>query len=205
MNARRQKILETGFRIFAEKTIGKVTMNDVAKAAGIGVATLYRYYNTKPALVMAISTWGWSGYIQERIEHSTVKESTALQEFDYFLESFLELYRNHKDFLRFNQFFNVYVQSEKIASDDMQQYQAKIHIASDAFKKIFSKAKSDGTLRTDEPPEEVFSAVTHLMLAAVTRYAVGLVYEEGTDPEKELTLLKNMILEHYNKGTFLLL
>ena len=47
----RTKILEAGFRIFAEKTIEKVTMTDVAEAAGVGVATVYRYYKTKPELM----------------------------------------------------------------------------------------------------------------------------------------------------------
>ena len=40
MAARRQKILETGFKLFSEKTIAAVTMNNVADACGIGVATL---------------------------------------------------------------------------------------------------------------------------------------------------------------------
>ena len=44
MAAKNQRILESGFRIFAEKGIEKVTMNDIAEAAEIGIASLYRYY-----------------------------------------------------------------------------------------------------------------------------------------------------------------
>ena len=44
--------------------------------------------------------------------------------------------------------------------------------------------------------EEGWAAV-HLMPAAVTRCAVGLVYHEGTDPEQELLLLKNMLLREF--------
>ena len=36
-----------------------------------------------------------------------------------------------------------------------------------------------------------------LMLAAVTRYAVGLVYDAGVDPEREILLLKKMLLREY--------
>ena len=43
----------------------------------------------------------------------------------------------------------------------------------------------------------MFSTTLHLMLAAVTRYAVGLVYEGGTEPEKELTVLKEMLMGRY--------
>ena len=69
-----------------------------------------------------------------------------------------------RDLLRFNQFFNVYIQSENI-----------------------------------EPEEEMFSTTLHLMLAAVTRYAVGLVYipEGGFDAEKELEKQKEALLIRY--------
>ena len=43
----------------------------------------------------------------------------------------------------------------------------------------------------------MFAATLHLMLAAATRYAVGLVYLDGSDPEQELRLLKNMFLREY--------
>ena len=38
------------------------------------------------------------------------------------------------------------------------------------------------------------------MLAAVTRYAVGLVYTEGADTERELLTLRNMLLREYTVG-----
>ena len=45
----------------------------------------------------------------------------------------------------------------------------------------------------------MFSTTLHLMLAAVTRYAVGLVYipENGLDAEKELEKLKEALLMRY--------
>jgi hypothetical protein len=67
------------------------------------------------------------------------------------------------------------------------------------FHNMYEKAKKDGTIRTDESEEEMFSKTLHLMLAAVTRYAVGLVYipETGPDPVKELEFLKEIILKEY--------
>jgi hypothetical protein len=45
----------------------------------------------------------------------------------------------------------------------------------------------------------MFSTTLHLMLAAVTRYAVGLVYipASGLDAEKELEKLKEAMLLRY--------
>ena len=53
----------------------------------------------------------------------------------------------------------------------------------------------------DEIEEEIFSIILHLMLAAVTRYAVGLVYipESGFDAEKELERMKIALLHEYEE------
>ncbi|WP_066514496.1 TetR/AcrR family transcriptional regulator [Curtobacterium ammoniigenes] len=49
----RERILETAKRLFAEQGIG-VTLNDIAKAAGVGVGTVYRKYPDKAALIEAL-------------------------------------------------------------------------------------------------------------------------------------------------------
>ena len=56
MTARREAMLAEGFKLFAERGIEGVAMLEVAKACNLGIATLYRYYNTKLALVLAIGT-----------------------------------------------------------------------------------------------------------------------------------------------------
>lgn len=45
----------------------------------------------------------------------------------------------------------------------------------------------------------MFLSIVHLMLAAVTRYAVGLVYEKDIESGKELILLKNMLMREFGQ------
>lgn len=197
----RQRILETGFRLFAEKTIEKVKMTDVAEAGGIGVATIYRYYPTKTALVLAISTWAWEEHMNKMMRRLEEREVTAAEEYEYFLDSFLKLYRDNKALLRFNQFFNVFIENEKdVPAEAMRNYIAVLDVVTAWFEVMFRKTQTDHTIRTDVPQKEMMLASLHLMLASVTRYAVGLVYDGGQDPEKELVLLKNMLLREYTRG-----
>ena len=67
------------------------------------------------------------------------------------------------------------------------------------FHLMYLRAEQDKTIRTDEPEEKMFSTTLHLMLAAVTRYAVGFIYipEKDFEPEEELEALKDMLLEKY--------
>ena len=69
-----------------------------------------------------------------------------------------------------------------------------------AFHKSTPITEQDGTLRTEIPWQQAFSATLHMMLAAVTRYAVGLAYqpEGGSGPEEELTLLRDMMVKQYS-------
>lgn len=197
--ARKQRILESSFHVFAERTIEKVSMNEAAEACGISVATLYRHYSAKPALVLAVSTWVWERITGDFYARLDQDRATAAEQFAFYLNSFLNLYRSHRDVLRFNQFFNVYVAGEAISPELMQPYTTMIRGLSARFHVLYEKALRDHTLRTDMPEKQMFSATLHLMLAAVTRYAVGLVYNEGTDPEEELRLLKDMLMQRFTK------
>ena len=197
MAAKNQRILEEGFAIFAANGIDNVTMTDVAKGAEIGISSLYRYYKTKTELVLAIGTWAWKQYLNQTGAINTVVRKTkyAAENVELFLDAFLDLYRNHKELLRFNQFFNVYLQSERIPTEKTEAYQALIQSLEARFSRIYEKGQKDGSIRGDLSEGQCFSTLLHLMLAAVTRYAVGLVFTNGeTDVEKELAIQKDMLL-----------
>ena len=197
MTARNQRILEEGFAIFAAHGIDNVTMTDVANGAGIGISSLYRYYKTKTELVLAIGTWAWKGYLEQAgaVAGAENRTISAAENVAFFLDAFLDLYRDRKDLLRFNQFFNVYLQSEQIPMEKTAVYQMLIRSLEARFSRIYEKGQRDGSIRSDLSEGVCFSTLLHLMLATVTRYAVGLVFMNGeTDVEKELTTQRDLLL-----------
>ncbi len=197
---RKLNIIKTAFPIFAEKTIESVAMQEIADACEIGIATLYRHYPTKSELVVAVSAWAWDSFLtRTRRQWAGAPMGTGAEDYAFFLDSFYQLYCKHRDLLRFNQFFNVYVQAERMTSEQMQPYGIVIESLGKSFHFAYEKGKKDGTLRTDVSETEMFSASLHLMLAVVTRYAVGLVYDSGIDPKRELLLQKEMLLAQYTK------
>ncbi|MCR5088640.1 MAG: TetR/AcrR family transcriptional regulator [Oscillospiraceae bacterium] len=204
MAARRQSMLEAGYRLFSEKSIDKVSMPDVARESGCGIATLYRYFSTKLELVVGVGTWAWEHYLDESVfplPDEEVGPMTAAELLETYLNCFLDLYRNHSDLLRFNQFFNVYVRGEEADEEQMAPYMNMIRRVERGFRRLYLKAQADGTVRTDILWEEMFTETLHIMLAVATRYAVGLVYtpERGTSAERELTLVRQLLLERYTR------
>ncbi|MCR5829979.1 MAG: TetR/AcrR family transcriptional regulator [Lachnospiraceae bacterium] len=193
--------LEKGYELFSSKSIESVTLSDVAKASGYGMATLYRYFDKKPGFVIAVATWKWSNFRAENEKRmkKNFDTMTAYRLFEFYLDSFLELYRSHRDLLRFNQFFNIFIKSENIDPKTLEPYSLMIEKYHERFHLIYLKALEDHTLKTDVPEQEMFETTLHLMLAAVTRYAVGLVYkaERESVSLKELNTLKDAFMLMY--------
>ncbi len=204
--ATRTAFLEKSCELFAARDIESVSMAEIARACGYGTITLYRYYSAKPKLVVAAAAWKWERFAGEiwagweRDGYDDTK--SAAVHFALYLDFFLELYRRHADFLRFNQFFNVYVRSERVDAETLRPLREMIGRMKDRFHRtVYAKAERDRTVRTDEPEEKMFGKTLHLMLSAVTRYAVGLLYtESGFDAMEELEFLKKAILKEYLTG-----
>ena len=174
-------------------------MANVANKAGIGIATLYRYYRTKPELVVAVGTHVWSNFIRDYTPIRNDDKMTAVEELEFFLDSFLELYKNHKKLLCFNQFFNIYIRNEAVPKKALNSYNEMVDKLAIRFHRIYVKGENDKTLCTEMSEKAMFLSIVHLMLAAVTRYAIGLVYEEDSESYKELILLKNMIMREFSQ------
>ena len=194
-----RRILDAGFCIFSEMSIDKVSMANVANKAGIGIATLYRYYRTKPELVVAVGTHVWSNFIRDYTPIRNDDKMTAVEELEFFLDSFLELYKNHKKLLCFNQFFNIYIRNEAVPKKALNSYNEMVDKLAMRFHRTYVKGESDKTLCMEMSEKAMFLSIVHLMLAAVTRYAIGLVYEKDSESYNELILLKNMIMREFSQ------
>ena len=202
MTARREAMLREGFRLFSEKGIEAVSMQEVADACGLGVATLYRYYNTKIALVIDIGTQKWrefGEFIKSEQQKRKTDKMIAAEEFEFYLLCYTLLYRDHKDLLRFNQDFNNCVKHESVSKEQLAPYIKSISAFAEMFHGVYEKGKADKTIRTDLPEDKMFAATSHIMLAVAVRYAQGLVYaaEREEDRTEEYELLKRMILREY--------
>ncbi len=197
--ARREQLLEAGFRVFSEHTIEAVPLQQVADEAGVGIATLYRYFGTKLSLVIGIASWKWTEELADayrRFDAEGLREETAARQFAFFLGEFLRLYRENKPLLRFNENFTIYL---KHAGADREQMQPVLDYELPLLARaheVFLRGKQDGTLRTELGEEQLFLATLHGMLAVVGKYAHGLLYA-GDNEElnlRELGFLHDMIL-----------
>ena len=202
MAAIREDMLAEGFRLFAERGIESVNMQQVADACHVGIATLYRYFRVKLDLVLAIGTRKWQEYdeyAREVRRAHCADDMTAAQELEFYLDFYINLYEHHKDLLRFNHNFNAYVRREGATPEQLAPYVKAIGQMERFFHDLYEKGKRDGTIRTDMPENKLFAATAHIMLAVGVRYAQGLLYQGDSEEDRtqEYQLLKHMILREF--------
>lgn len=199
----RRKLLamESAFRLFSEKGIDSVKMSDIVEDCDVSRQSLYRYFSTKTDLVITVGAWKWKEYISSYAVKATAEQAdtrTAADIMRYYMESFMDLFRNHRDILRFNYYFNSFMANVQAMPEQKRVYTEVVDRLKASFHQMYEKGKIDKTLKTDLSESVMFSSSFHIMLAAVTRYAMGLVYvTEDGDLEKELDLLKEALLKMY--------
>ncbi len=182
-----------------------VTMPEIADASKVGRATLYRYFASKQDLVMAIGTRKWEEAIKayrSSVPAERIAQMTAGENLRFFMDSFLDLYRNHQDVLRYNYNFNSYMRYAAVPREKQQSYLLMIEHLRTQFHRVYVRGLTDGTLNTQIGEDEMLSSIFHIMLAAVTRFSIGLIYtpENGSDPEKELVILEELLLSRFVRG-----
>jgi len=204
MAQRRAKLLETGFRLFAEHSIEAVKLQDIATESKIGIATLYRYFGNKPEMVIEIGTKKWEEYyleVEKISAERSGKPTTAAEDLDFFLDCFIELYRSHKDLVLFNRNFVTYVKHEKCTREQMKDYNESIARFSKKFHNLYSKGQMDGTLDIRFSEKKMFENLMYIMISVVGKFAEGFIYpiDEERDMTEDLYMLKDLILNAFTK------
>ena len=196
------RIMEAGFRLFTERGIEAVSMPEVAEASCVGRATLYRYFETKLDLAIAIAVWQWEEYgeeVRRKRQERGIESISAAERLDFYLNFYIDMYRERKELLCFNQNFNSFVQHERARPEQIAPFLAAVSGFGEMFHSLYEQGLRDGTIRTDLPEDKMFAATAHIMLAVAVRYAQGLLFsaEREEDRTEEFELLKRALLREF--------
>ena len=202
---RRKRLLRAGFRLMSARTIEAVTLQEIADEAKIGIATLYRYFGSKPQLVIEIGTNVWQRYyvdVERKYARLNGPAMNAAEELEFFLDSIIELYRHHRDVLRFNRNFGTFVKHEECTAEQMRPYNEAVAVFEKKFQTVVRKAREDGTLDVRVTDPKVFVNLLYIMVSVAGKYAEGLVYppDGEHDMTDELLMLKDMVLASFKRG-----
>lgn len=155
--ARRQKILEISDEMFSNQGYEKTSVSDIAKKAGLGVGTVYNYFDSKDTIFTAV--YGRKFGVDQALDIDSIEvhqESPLKPVFDY-LESLEKIMGKIPKWL-FHQLIRIGLKNKKLMKAFIS-YDLKMI---EDMEKIIIKIKNEGYLN-----EQVSAKVLSEMVYSV--------------------------------------
>lgn len=203
---RKNRILKAAFDLFADKGIDTIAMTDIAKTAEIGVASLYRYYETKDEIAIRTAIWAWQKQIDfftEDLKSPEYEKLTGIQQISKILGLFVKLYETNHDFLRFIYFFDSYAVRQQISTERLAEYEQTIGLVQNIVKNAINKAIKDKSINQEykDREDELYFTLMHTMFNTSQKLSLSLGMLEMNNVvsgSKQLILLSELLIKSLN-------
>lgn len=201
-NSRMNRILETAFNLFSVNGIDNVAMTDIAKKAEIGVASLYRYYETKDEIAIRTVIWAWEKQkekIMPNLSSKTYENLCGLEQIRVILNEFTSMFENEQDFLRFIYFFDSYAVRTNIPKERLSDYENQISFVQSVVNSAISKGLQDNTIDNSykEYKNSLYFSIMHSFFSTCQKLSLSgnmLKIDETVGGKVQLELLSKIII-----------
>ncbi len=173
--ARRARILEAAVELFGRHGIETVTIDAIANAADVGKGTIYNYFATKEAIVVA-----YMADVEERVQRQVGRLAAGRGSLASVLTAFvrlqLRLKRPHHAFVR------VFLAELPAASPALLQHLAALQKVIDPpIETLFRRLQARGLMRRDIPMQDLVMAFKTVQLGLSMVWAIEGPPFRGTD------------------------
>ena len=158
--------------LFLRRGIAPVRMTDIAEAAGLGVATLYRRYKTKTALAILAGTYMWQRLnegILRSVESDEFLAMSGAQRLTLLFGCYLDAYTAHPDFVRFLDEFDHLVLAEGVDPAQLAAYGSAIDSFYLIFEDAYQLGRADGTVTRAVDFPVLYRTVAHAMMGVAQK------------------------------------
>ena len=191
-DAKTNFIVDEALALFMERSVNEVTVHDIAARAGVGEATIYRYFSTKHNLVCAAATKLENHILETYFDFSN--PSSGLEKLALFYRSYLEIFSSHREFFKFINEFDAYMLSE--GKTDSNEYSSGLDKFKELCSNAYAQGLSDDSIAPVDDWETFYYATTHALLELCKKLsAADIVRQDFTaNKEDEISTLTEIIL-----------
>ena len=196
---RRENIIKIATDLFLEQGIQTIQMQDIATAAGVGIATLFRYFPKKEYLVIA-ATNAITDKMATDVGEIVGQTITAYEKIEQILDYYINVTKDPQ--LRLAKFFESFDLYEKIAEESPDQYAEYLSARSKLagiLLTVGDQGKQDGSLRSDADLQ-VFM-MTMVQNFSIFAYKSRLTKHDAhlstlLSADKQLLIMKDVFLRY---------
>lgn len=196
------EIIERAAELFSEKSIEKVTMEELAEKSGVGVATVYRYFGTKKRIAIEVGIEMWNSLETDSAEVFQSEKYLAadgITRIKTLLDMYSEIYENRRGFLLFLDDFDGFCINNKVGKDELKEYQSAIADFYAPYSEAIKRGREDGTVKFDGDEKILYLTVNHTMISLLKKMARGEILAQDGEYIAELALIKKIILDYLKK------
>ena len=205
IEARKESILDAAILEFIDNGIDNSRISDIAKRAGVGAVTVYRYFENKPKLVIECAEKLWKSEIKSlspRLNTPNYKALNGFEKAAHILSVLCSLHEICPVSLRLLEQFDNYVVKEHISGEQLLKYEEGIIDTRKILLKAIYEGQRDSSVRSDIDALQFYATATHALVALSQKLLLRgdvIQNDRDTDAKTQISLLAEMEL-NYIKG-----
>ncbi len=171
-------VISVASELFLKNGIEQVKMTDIADAAGIGVASLYRHFKTKEHIALLSGVFLWRDLrtlFRGDLEGEAFDRLNGMEKIERMLGVYRRLYTDHSDFLKFLSAFDDLVLRKGIPYKDLCEYEDSVLDFYPLFLRAYNDGIADRTVRPIEDPKLFYDTVCHAAVALSQKLLRGMI------------------------------
>lgn len=192
-------ILNAAEKLFSKKGIENTTMQDIADEANLGVATVFRFFQKKEKIIVAVATKRLE-QILEIFQQIASMNISCFEKIDRLLDHLMKNQSSDRnDTVKILENFESYAARITDEIEDFDIYKSVYREISKTFSKIVEEGVRDGSIRSDINIEETLITLVNAGATFARKLSLQksiLFIELDLEPEKQADLLKNIILDY---------
>ena len=149
MEYRARKIMDAALELFCEKGIDETSVEEIAAKAGVGSATVYRYFETKAELAIQCGVSYWkqvAGRCLDMSGRAGYADMNGMGQLECIMGGMLSIFEHETGFLKYLQEFDVFVRRYGINVERLREYEECIMSLKPPVIAALSKGKADGSM-----------------------------------------------------------
>ena len=187
-------VVDVATNLFLSDSINTVTIKDIAVAADIGEATIYRYFSNKENIIMACIN-----NLMETVARDYFKLSqgkTGFEKLAIFYESFLDVFKDNPDFFFFLKEFDAYIYATRVRN--LKAYERDISQYKIYYINAYDLGLQDGSVKEIKNIDVFYYSTTHSILELCKKLSLKralLTQDKSIKKAAEIQCLIKLILQ----------
>ena len=196
---RRNQMVTAAHKLFAQEGFEKATMQRVADEANVGVATLFRYFPHKEALIIEVV----KRIIEKQVpyfEEIYAVNKPGIEKVDDVLTTYIRfIFEENQASIKLLESFELYIVFHTIDMHLLERIKKAYSAVWEIILKIVKEGKEDGSIQLSISDEQIIRTMLSMFGTSIKKYALYSILPETIIPvpsRDELIGAKRVLLTY---------